>query len=79
MTKRLLILLLLVAVLVLGIPSFAGATGACGYVTVQVLTTTPVSAPGLPYCNTCSGGIGQGPNDPWVWPVYTWSYFCTHI
>lgn len=48
---------------------------ACGYLRVTVLGT-PVNAPGLTYCSTCTNGVSQGPNNPGVWPVKVESYEC---
>ena len=75
-TVRLLILILVVLA-TLGLPLMAWALpSACGFVTVTVFTT-PVSAPGVPYCNdVCPGGISQGPNDPGWGPVTFESYEC---
>lgn len=51
---------------------------ACGYVRVTVFTT-PVNAPGLPHCSSCSSGVSQGPNDPWVGLVKVESYECVRF
>lgn len=76
---RAVICLLMIAGAVVG-PAFAANAipNACGYAKVTVLSTT-VNAPGLTYCDSCPGGAGQGPNDPWVWPVKWESYLCVHF
>ena len=71
------LVLIVVVFATLGLPFMASAipTG-CGFVKVTVFTT-PVSAPGVPYCNDdCPGGISQGPNDPGWGPVTFESYEC---
>jgi hypothetical protein len=76
--KSLRLLLLIVLILgILGVPLTASALPtACGFVKVTVFGM-PWSAPGVTYCNnSCPGGVSQGPNDPYVWPVKVESYEC---
>lgn len=73
---RALVFVVMIAGAVFG-PAFGASAlpNACGYLRVTVLGT-PVNAPGLTYCDSCSAGISQGPNGPWVWPVKVESYEC---
>jgi hypothetical protein len=76
MRVRILLVLVLVTLLVVGLAPLAGATpSVCGYVTVVILGN-PVPVSQITYCNSCSNGIYQGPNDPYVWPVRLYSYEC---
>lgn len=77
MRKRtaVLVLLTLLALLVLGAFPAPADPQVCGLVRVTVLGD-PRDVPGLPYCDSCPWGIGQGPNTIAVWPVKVESYEC---